>query len=123
MLYRYFKHGGIFLFVVFLILFIFYIQTSYFVNMVFGAWAENTFKTTHITYIYLILCFIGFLLLLILLIAIMISKFANNSSYETVKTFTHNLLRKNLQFFDSTPIGSILTLSSRDSNLIDFNVP
>ncbi len=49
--------------------------------------------------------------------------FTASASLKSYKELIILLMKKKLQFFDTTPIGQILTLVSKDQDITDKNMP
>ena len=124
---KYFKSGGVCLFLlshVFIILTVLSkIMTDYWV----GSWSQNSFNfTAENSEKYYMLGY-GLLILGMLIIGVIQSfiwsQYSTNAGIKIFNDLLRNVMKKPMSYFDTTPIGQILNLLGKDTDLVDSVIP
>lgn len=120
---KFLANGGCFLLLINMILYSIGIFGRILADWWVGAWSIDQFSLTTNQYIlYYFLIFIGTFLLLLIRTFTM-SVFGSRIGYKIFKNFLANILGKKMSFFDTTPTGQIINLTSKDTDVIDLNLP
>ena len=120
---KYFKEGG-YLYTIFnLILFSIGITGRIMADWWVGQWNSDSFGLSNITYI------LYYLMIALITLAALISRafswgdYTSRVSYNIFKRLIYLVFRKRMSYFDTTPTGQILNLTSKDTDFVDINVP
>ena len=84
-----------------------------------GAWAIDTYSLTEDQYIYIYLGLAILSLILILIRGLTWGHYSSKIAFGIFQKFINKLLLKSMAFFDTTPIGQILNLTSKDTDYMD----
>ena len=116
---KYLSQGGWTYFWFNMIFFIIAIAIRIFSDYWAGAWSKNIFSISNNQYInyYIIIAVVA--IVIILLRGVFFGHYSSLISYGLFKKFFKRLLRQNMHFFDTTPIGQILNLTSKDTEYMD----
>lgn len=123
MYYKYIKGGGVLLFLFCFFLFFIIQALRALSDYWIGIWATNKYSFTTTKYFYIYLIFVFLLLLIGLLVAIFWGIFASRSSFKIFNTMISQIFNKIITFFDITPIGQLLNLTSKDTDMLDSRFP
>ena len=75
------------------------------------------------SYFILVSGLMGSILLIIAIIILNFSRFSAKAGLDSYNKLLNLIFKKNLGFFDRTPIGRILTLVSKDQDIVDKELP
>ena len=87
-----------------------------------AAWPKREFDLSYGTYVWMLWLLLGLCAFFIILRAITFSHYGSIIAIKIFKEFLKNLLQKSMKFFDSTSIGQILNLSSKDTDYMDVRL-
>ena len=119
----YFKRGGYSIFFISLFL-LFIVQIiRFFIDYWIGSWGSFKYNLINTTYFYIYLSSIIAIIIFALIVCYIYSKFASQACYNIFNKLISQILKKKMTYFDITPIGQILNLTSKDTDFLDFHVP
>ena len=120
---KYFKSGGLFLFFVSHIFIILTVVSKIIIDFWVGSWSDDSFNLDENQY----MLGYGLLILAMLVIGLIQSviwaKYSTNAGLKIFKDLLKNVMKKPMSFFDTTPIGQILNLLGKDTDLVDSIIP
>ena len=106
------------------ILFITFVLYSYFLDYFISIWMENSLNFSN-TGIYPFI-YLGLLAVFVVILGVrtlFFGKACSTSGYLLLKKAVNNILRRKMSFFDTTPIGQIITRTSEDAYEVDLMLP
>ena len=120
----YAKRMGWFNVLIIAIFFTVYILYSYFLDYFISIWMKNSLnlsETGRYPFIYL-----GLLIVFAIILAtrtVFFGKISSNCGYLLFKDVVTNILRRKMSFFDTTPIGQIITRTGEDASTVELKLP
>ena len=96
----------------------FRIFTDYWV----GSWAANTYNLSENQYIYGYLVCAFLTLIFIFIRGFTWGHYSSKIAFKIFQNFINTLLLKTMAYFDTTPIGQILSLTSKDTDYMDTRI-
>ena len=122
--YRYFSKGNIFYFLVCMTFFGASIAGRILADWWVGSWSSKAypnFSFTQSLLIYFGIAMVTFVLLIIR--SLLWSHYMSRISYRIFDDLINRIMGKKMIFFDTTPLGQVLNLTSKDTDLVDLNIP
>ena len=120
---KYFKSGGLMLFFISHFFIILTVLSKIIIDFWVGSWSDDTFELEDKYY----MMGYGLLILGMLIIGLIQSaiwaKYSTNAGLKIFKDLLKNVMKKPMSFFDTTPIGQILNLLGKDTDLVDSIIP
>ena len=118
----YLKEGGWLYFAFNMLFFILSVIFGIFIDYWVGAWTVDTYGLSENTYIYIYLGIAVMTLFFIFVRGITWGHYTSKISFGIFQKFVDRLLLKSMAFFDTTPIGQILNLTSKDTDYMDTRI-
>ena len=119
----YAKRGGYIIFFIFFLLFFLVQFLRFSIDFWIGSWSSEKYDLKDKTYFYIYLSLIISIIIFSFFACYFYSKFAADASYEIFFKLINLILKKKITYFDITPIGQILNLTSKDTDFLDFQFP
>jgi ATP-binding cassette subfamily C (CFTR/MRP) protein 2 len=124
---KYFKSGGVCLFLTNQVFIILTVLAKIIVDFWVSSWTQNRFNFEEAKREFYYMLGYGLIILGMLIIGLIQSfLWATYSSKAGIKIFKEllkNVMKKPMSFFDTTPIGQILNLLGKDTDLVDGAIP
>lgn len=121
---KYFGAGGMFLFICCQFLILLTVLSRVAVDYWVGTWTEKSIPSlTENQYIMIYGLIIVFFLLIGFIRSIAWANYAARSGMRVFNYLLNNIIKKPMSYFDTTPIGQILTLMGKDTDILDQNIP
>jgi ABC-type multidrug transport system fused ATPase/permease subunit len=124
---RYFKSGGICLFFLCHLFIFLTVLSKIMIDFWVGSWSQNTFKFAQDKAEFYYMLGYGMMILAMLVIgtiqSFLWSIFSTNAGLKIFRDLLKNVMKKPMSYFDTTPIGQILNLLGKDTDLIDTVIP
>ena len=103
------------------------VGSKIFVEYWVAAWTQNSFNFSEEKkedfYMLGYGLFILGMLILGTIQSIVWAKYATNAGMKIFKDLVENVMKKPMSYFDTTPIGQILNLLGKDTDMVDFLIP
>ena len=122
--YRYFSKGNIFYFLLCMFFFSASIAGRILADWWVGSWSTRVFPNLTFTQsllIYFGIAMVTFVLLIIR--SLLWGHYMSRISYGIFDDLLKVIMGKKMIFFDTTPLGQVLNLTSKDTDLVDLNLP
>ena len=124
---RYFRAGGVCLFVMNHLFIILMVLAKIFVDFWVGSWTNNTFGfAPDVAQLKYMLGYGGIILGMMLvgaIQAVLWARYSTNAGIRIFRELLANVMKKPMSYFDTTPIGQILNLLGKDTDLVDALIP
>lgn len=124
---RYFRSGGVCLFIVNHFFIIATVMAKIFVDFWVASWTNNNFDFPADSQQFYYMLGYGLIIVSMLVIgslqSIFWAKYSTNAGLKIFRELLANVMKKPMSFFDTTPIGQILNLLGKDTDLVDSLIP
>ena len=122
-IYNYIFKSGRLLFFTNIFVFFCMISLKFIADYWVSAWGRHYFNLSTNEYIYVCICIVLGMFLLIFISPFVWAKNVSKNSFYIFDELIKKILKKKMIFFDTTPIGQILNLSSVDIDILDVFLP
>lgn len=116
---EYFASGGVGVFVLIIVLFVIVTVSSIFSDYWISVWTSGTFGLSESTYVRVYAGILGFLIFVNLLRGAFFGWYVVRTGLALFESLISRIVKKPMQYFDTTPIGQLLNLTSKDSDYVD----
>lgn len=124
---KYFRSGGVCLFFLCQVLIFLTVLSKIMIDFWVGSWSQNTFNFSAENSEFYYMLGYGMFILSMLVIgglqSLFWSIYTTNAGLKIFRDLLQNVMKKPMSYFDTTPIGQILNLLGKDTDLIDTVVP
>lgn len=116
---KYFTSGGTFFFIAIITIFVLTNVTTIFSDYWISVWTSNRFNLEDSTYIKIYGGILGFMLFINTAKGLLFGWYIVRVGLNLFNYLISNIIKKPMNFFDTTPIGQLLNLTGKDSDYVD----
>lgn len=120
---EYFMIGGLAMFIINIILMCLTIGTRMVADWWVGNWSSHVDTISFGAYVGIYMGIAGVALIFTYLRGVFFSIYASQISYTMFKDLSAKIFHKTMSYFDTTPLGQIINLTSKDTDVIDLQLP
>ena len=120
---QYFSEGGYIYFAINIFLFSIGVSGRIMADWWVGQWSNERWGLSNSQYMMYYLIIAAITLVFLVIRSLTWAHYTSIISYQLFKRLIHLILRKKMSYFDTTPTGQLLNLTSKDTDFADINLP